>query len=48
MSAERSAQCVKNFGHAPGAPSKSPQTDADDGAVGQLDTVETTYHGGAD
>jgi len=44
MSADRSIQCPMNFGQAPGSPSRTPQTDAEEGAVGQLDDTRKTYH----
>jgi len=37
INAERRNQCPMNFGHAPGAPSKTPHTDAEDGAVGHVE-----------
>ena len=36
ISTERKSQCVMNLGHAPGSPSKSPHTDAEEGAVGHV------------
>lgn len=45
ISPARSSQWPKNFGQPPGLPSSTAQTDAEEGAVGQLEEATTaTYH----
>lgn len=45
INAERSIQWPMNLGHAPGSPSSTPHTDAEEGAVGQvLEATTKTYH----
>lgn len=45
ISADRSSQWPRNFGKAPGSPSSTPQTEAEEGAVGQvLGATKATYH----
>lgn len=45
MSAERSIQWPMTLGTAPASPLNIPQTDADEGAVGQLaDDTQEPYH----